>query len=182
MSYENFLSHRIKCDYPDCGKPCDDWWNDQWLTLVKYGVHGRMVSVRHFCTSHLDTMRNPIPAGSYHLPDNTPKDWHTWGEGYMYPIYEPCIPTILNVLEKATPDNPLPNELVEKCALALFRTDTNWAENNPTKHEVLDLWEQQMPCIREQFLKRAYAVLHEALLVEFPNMRGIGTIGENTIG
>lgn len=42
MSHENFLSHRIKCDYPDCGKPCDDWWNDQWLTLVKYGVHGRM--------------------------------------------------------------------------------------------------------------------------------------------
>ena len=116
-------------------------------------------------------MRNPIPAGSYHLPDNTPKDWHTWGEGYMYPIYEPCIPTILNVLEKATPDNPLPNELVEKCALALFRTDTNWAENNPTKREVLDLWEQQMPCIQEQFLKRAYTVLHEALLVEFPNMR-----------
>lgn len=72
---------------------------------------------------------------------------------------------------KATPDNPLPNELVEKCALALFRTDTNWAENNPTKREVLDLWEQQMPCIQEQFLKRAYTVLHEALLVEFPNMR-----------
>lgn len=116
-------------------------------------------------------MRNPIPAGSYHLPDNTPKDWRTWGEGYMYPIYEPCIPTILNVLEKATPDNPLPNELVEKCATALFRTDTNWAENNPTKREVLDLWEQQMPCIQEQFLKRAYTVLHEALLVEFPNMR-----------
>lgn len=111
MSHENFLSHRIKCDYPDCGKPCDDWWNDQWLTLVKYGVHGRMVSVRHFCTSHLDTMRNPIPAGSYHLPDNTPKDWHTWGEGYMYPIYEPCIPTILNVLEKATPDNHSPTNL-----------------------------------------------------------------------
>lgn len=59
----------------------------------------------------------------------------------------------------------------KKCALALFRTDTNWAENNPTKHEVLDLWEQQMPCIQEQFLKRAYTVLHEALLVEFPNMR-----------
>lgn len=171
MSYENFLSHRIKCDYPGCGKPCDDWWNDQWLTLVKYGVHGRMVSVRHFCTSHLDTMRNPIPAGSYHLPDNTPKDWHTWGEGYMYPIYEPCTPTILNVLEKATPDNPLPNELVEKCALALFRTDTNWAENNPTKREVLDLWEQQMPCIREQFLKRAYAVLHEALILTMPTMK-----------
>mgnify|MGYP000063772091 FL=1 len=89
----------------------------------------------------------------------------------MYPIYEPCIPTILNVLEKATPDNPLPNKLVEKCALALFRTDTNWAESNPTKREVLDLWEQQMPCIREQFLKRAYAVLHEALILTMPTMK-----------
>lgn len=113
----------------------------------------------------------PHSGRSYHLPDNTPKDWHTWGEGYMYPIYEPCIPTILNVLEKATPDNPLPNKLVEKCALALFRTDTNWAESNPTKREVLDLWEQQMPCIREQFLKRAYAVLHEALILTMPTMK-----------
>lgn len=181
MSYETNHCNRIVCDYPDCDATTRLWREDEdsaysdaddlkWLT-IEVELDGDEYVDKHFCTSHLDTMRNPIPAGSYHLPDNTPKDWHTWGEGYMYPIYEPCIPTILNVLEKATPDNPLPNELVEKCALALFRTDTNWAENNPTKREVLDLWEQQMPCIQEQFLKRAYTVLHEALLVEFPNMR-----------
>lgn len=171
MSYNNLLSHQITCDYPGCGQTSDDWWNDQWLTLALYGKHGRVPCIRHFCTEHLDTARKAIPAGQYRLPDETPENWHTWGEEYMYPIYEPCIPTILNVLEKATPDNPLPDKLIEKCALALFRTDTNWAGNNPTEREVYDLWEQQMPGIREQFLKRAYTVLHEALIAEYPNMR-----------
>lgn len=162
MSYENFLSHRIKCDYPDCGKPCDDCWNDQWLTLALYGEHGRATCIRHFCTAHLDTMRKAVPAGSYRLPDDTPEGWHTWGEGYMYPIYEPCIPVITDVLREAKPDSPLPDRLVTECAIALFKTDTNWANNPPTEQEVLDLWKGQMPSVREQFEKRAFVVLSKA--------------------
>lgn len=163
MSYENFLSHRIKCDYPGCGRTDDDWWNDQWLTLALYGEQGRVPCVRHFCIDHLDTARKAVPAGSYRLPDETPDGWHTWGEGYMYPLYEPCIPFVMKVLRDAEPDDPLPDKLVTRCAVALFRADTNWARDNPSEKEVLELWGSNPPYIRERFKEKARTVLRETL-------------------
>ena len=73
-------------------------------------------------------------------------------------------------------NNPTPTEamptsdkIVEQCALALFETDTNWAHNPPSEQEVLNLWNGQMQSVREQFRKRAFAVLSKAFELGFPN-------------
>lgn len=70
-----------------------------------------------------------------------------------------------------TEENSISDELIEQCAIALCETDTNWAHNSPTEQEVLDLRNKQMPSVREQFKKRAFAVLSKAFELGFPNTR-----------
>lgn len=53
----------------------------------------------------------------------------------------------------------MPDERIEKAAIAVFAAQTNWAEPNPTQKTVKALWDGQMDAVRDSFRRLAKAAL-----------------------
>lgn len=53
----------------------------------------------------------------------------------------------------------VPDERIEKAAIAIFAAQTNWAEPNPTQKTVKALWDGQMDAVRDSFRRLAKAAL-----------------------
>lgn len=56
-------------------------------------------------------------------------------------------------------EDSVPDERIEKAAIAVFATQTNWAEPNPTQKTVKALWDGQMDAVRDSFRRLAKAAL-----------------------
>lgn len=56
-------------------------------------------------------------------------------------------------------EDSVPDERIEKAAIAVFAAQTNWAEPNPTQKTVKALWDGQMDAIRDSFRRLAKAAL-----------------------
>lgn len=53
----------------------------------------------------------------------------------------------------------MPDERIEKAAIAVFAAQTNWADFNPSEEQIRDLWDGQMDAIRDSFRRLAKAAL-----------------------
>ena len=53
----------------------------------------------------------------------------------------------------------MPDERIEKAAIAVFAAQTNWADFNPSEEQIRDLWDEQMDAIRDSFRRLAKAAL-----------------------
>lgn len=53
----------------------------------------------------------------------------------------------------------MPDERIEKAAVAVFAAQTNWADFNPSEEQIRDLWDGQMDAIRDSFRRLAKAAL-----------------------
>ena len=53
----------------------------------------------------------------------------------------------------------MPDERIEKSAIAVFAAQTNWADLNPSEEQIRDLWNGQMDAIRDSFRRLAKAAL-----------------------
>lgn len=53
----------------------------------------------------------------------------------------------------------MPDERIEKAAIAVFAAQTNWAGFNPSEEQIRDLWDGQMDAIRDSFRRLAKAAL-----------------------
>lgn len=53
----------------------------------------------------------------------------------------------------------MPDERIEKAAIAIFAAQTNWTEPNPTQKTVKALWDGQMDAVRDSFRRLAKAAL-----------------------
>lgn len=53
----------------------------------------------------------------------------------------------------------MPDERIEKAAIAVFAAQTNWADFNPSEEQIRDLWDVQMDAIRDSFRRLAQAAL-----------------------
>lgn len=53
----------------------------------------------------------------------------------------------------------MPDERIEKSAIAVFAAQTNWADFNPSEEQIRDLWDGQMDAIRDSFRRLAKAAL-----------------------
>lgn len=56
-------------------------------------------------------------------------------------------------------EDSVPDERIEKAAIAVFAAQTNWAEPNPTQKTVKALWDGQMDAVRDSFRRLAKAAL-----------------------
>lgn len=56
-------------------------------------------------------------------------------------------------------EDSVPDERIEKAAIAVFAAQTNWEEPNPTQKTVKALWDGQMDAIRDSFRRLAKAAL-----------------------
>lgn len=53
----------------------------------------------------------------------------------------------------------MPDERIEKAAIAVFAAQTNWADFNPSEEQIRDLWDGQMDAIHDSFHRLAKAAL-----------------------
>lgn len=53
----------------------------------------------------------------------------------------------------------MPDERIEKAAIAVFAAQTNWTDFNPSEEQIRDLWDGQMDAIRDSFRRLAKAAL-----------------------
>lgn len=53
----------------------------------------------------------------------------------------------------------MPDDRIEKAAIAVFAAQTNWADLNPSEEQIRDLWDGQMDAIRDSFRRLAKAAL-----------------------
>ena len=53
----------------------------------------------------------------------------------------------------------MPDDRIEKAAIAVFATQTNWADLNPGAEQIQALWDGQMDAIRDSFRRLAKAAL-----------------------
>ena len=53
----------------------------------------------------------------------------------------------------------MPDERIEKTAIAVFAAQTNWADFNPSEEQIRDLWDGQMDAIHDSFRRLAKAAL-----------------------
>ena len=53
----------------------------------------------------------------------------------------------------------MPDERIEKAAIAVFAAQTNWADFNPSEEQIRDLWDGQMDAIHDLFRRLAKAAL-----------------------
>lgn len=53
----------------------------------------------------------------------------------------------------------MPDERIEKAAIAVFAAQTNWADLNPSEDQIRDLWDIQMDAVRDSFRRLAQAAL-----------------------
>ena len=53
----------------------------------------------------------------------------------------------------------MPDERIEKVAIAVFAAQTNWADLNPSEDQIRDLWDIQMDAVRDSFRRLAQAAL-----------------------
>lgn len=53
----------------------------------------------------------------------------------------------------------MPDERIEKAAIAVFAAQTNWADLNPSEDRIRDLWDIQMDAVRDSFRRLAQAAL-----------------------
>lgn len=53
----------------------------------------------------------------------------------------------------------MPDERIEKAAIAVFAAQTNWADLNPSEEQIRDLWDGQMDAVRDSFRRLAKAAL-----------------------
>lgn len=56
-------------------------------------------------------------------------------------------------------EDSVPDERIEKAAIAIFAAQTNWAEPNPTQKTGKALWDGQMDAVRDSFRRLAKAAL-----------------------
>lgn len=56
-------------------------------------------------------------------------------------------------------EDSVPDERIEKAAIAVFAAQTNWAEPNSTQKTVKALWDGQMDAVRDSFRRLAKAAL-----------------------
>lgn len=56
-------------------------------------------------------------------------------------------------------EDSVPDERIEKAAIAIFAAQTNWEEPNPTQKTVKALWDGQMDAVRDSFRRLAKAAL-----------------------
>lgn len=64
----------------------------------------------------------------------------------------------LQVLD-CSKENSMPDERIEKAAIAVFAAQTNWADFNPSEEQIRDLWDGQMDAIHDSFRRLAKAAL-----------------------
>lgn len=53
----------------------------------------------------------------------------------------------------------MPDDRIEKAAIAIFAAQTNWADPNPSEEQIQALWDGQMDAIRDSFRRLAKAAL-----------------------
>lgn len=53
----------------------------------------------------------------------------------------------------------MPDDRIEKAAIAVFTAQTNWADPNPSEEQIRALWDGQMDPIRDSFRRLAKAAL-----------------------
>ncbi len=53
----------------------------------------------------------------------------------------------------------MPDERIEKAAIAVFAAQTNWTDFNPSEEQIRDLWDGQMDAIHDSFRRLAKAAL-----------------------
>lgn len=53
----------------------------------------------------------------------------------------------------------MPDERIEKAAIAVFAAQTNWADLNPSEEQIQALWDVQMDAVRDSFRHLAQAAL-----------------------
>lgn len=53
----------------------------------------------------------------------------------------------------------MPDERIEKAAIAVFAAQTNWADLNPSEKQIQALWDGQMDAVRDSFRRLAQAAL-----------------------
>lgn len=53
----------------------------------------------------------------------------------------------------------MPDDRIEKAAIAVFATQTNWADLNPGAEQIQALWDGQMDAVRDSFRRLAKAAL-----------------------
>lgn len=53
----------------------------------------------------------------------------------------------------------MPDERIEKAAIAVFAAQTNWADPNPSEEQIQALWDIQMDAVRDSFRRLAQAAL-----------------------
>lgn len=53
----------------------------------------------------------------------------------------------------------MPDERIEKAAIAVFAAQTNWADLNPSEEQIQALWDVQMDAVRDSFRRLAKAAL-----------------------
>lgn len=61
--------------------------------------------------------------------------------------------------ENTAKEDSVPDERIEKAAIAIFAAQTNWEEPNPTQKTVKALWDGQMDAVRDSFRRLAKAAL-----------------------
>lgn len=54
----------------------------------------------------------------------------------------------------------MPDDRIEKAAIAVFAAQTNWANLNPGEEQIQALWDGQMDAIRDSFRRLAKAALN----------------------
>lgn len=54
----------------------------------------------------------------------------------------------------------MPDDRIEKAAIAVFVAQTNWADLNPGEEQIQALWDGQMDAIRDSFRRLAKAALN----------------------
>lgn len=64
--------------------------------------------------------------------------------------------------------NPMPDERIEKAAIAIFAAQTNWAEPDLTPKTVKALWDGQMNAVRDSFRRLAKAALDSLEDINYP--------------
>ena len=64
-----------------------------------------------------------------------------------------------NMEARIREEDSVPDERIEKAAIAIFAAQTNWTEPNPTQKTVKALWDGQMDAIRDSFRRLAKAAL-----------------------
>ena len=83
-------------------------------------------------------------------------------------------------------EDSVPDERIEKAAIAVFAAQTNWAEPNPTQKTVKALWDGQMDAVRDSFRRLAKAALDSLedrpATCPVPDGRTIGHPGDARCG